>query len=355
MKRKTLWITAVSIVAIILFGTLYYFYLDPNKFNHHYNAHSENNYPDTLREVDVFTGDKAYLLKGKLLDKNYKEQFERLPDTLAEIQFGDVLYCANCDLHNELEDNGEVAVAVNSIAKPYNRELSTYSLYSSARNQKQLNQENKYISEHNRLLAAFLELAELGKAEFPKLTSSSILERQSFDDKYKNYFGAAYTRSIPSPYKEKIVNFLNSSEGQNFEFITYDQRVHSELVRFGSFTGKGKHELALVLGTKPSYQGNHKEKLLVFAENRDGEVYQIYTEDFYDKVLLETVYHDPEERWDDHVYMGGEEKELPSYESIRIKVPNEPDLVYAYNIEFDKMNRFVQIPKSQINREEDEE
>jgi len=120
----------------------------------------------------------------------------------------------------------------------------------------------------------------------------------------------------------------------------------------GSFTGLNKSELACIVQKEGESGGGYTEMLLVFAYNHAGEVYLLYAEDFYQKVLLETVYEDPEERWDERVYMDSKEKIKPDFEAIRISIADQPDLVYVYKAGFDEMKKYVQLPLSDLQNSE---
>lgn len=353
MNKKTTWIIIGLLAVIIIVGVWYY--------NAKYKISSEKitntETRDSLRQSEFFTGNEAYLLKGKLLDEKFRSDYDQLPDTLAVLEFGDKLYCTTCAYRN---NGGEVAVAVNSTVTTSGPENKTYSLYDS-REAGSIGSVDKTANQKWEKTYAFLKLAESGKAVFPAVkikesgSSSTMLDYESFEDKYGNTFIDSYTRSIPTQIKDKILEFFASDEGKNYGFITTDQRVHSQLVRTGDFTGVNKGEIACVLGSKNDGAGSHIEKLMVFAINSQGEAYLLYSEDFRDKVLLETVYADPEERWDDKVYMDSDEKLKAPFEPIRIKIQNQPDIVLVYDEKFDKMNRYLQLPKSELERDSDTE
>lgn len=303
------------------------------------------------RELAIYTGDEGYVLKGKLLDEKSRDLYNRLPDTLCTLSFGDELYNAGFANGQLPTTSPEGAVAVDP--------PSTYGITPDKASPKELDEKKKHVEKKFDHLIEYLKLAEAGKADFATVASGRsglgyMMGESAFDDEYGDNFREFYTREIPYDVKQELLIFFKSSEGSDYGFITRDQRTHSQLIQTGSFTGKDKRELACVLGTKDQYAGSYRERLLVFAVNGMGKVYLLHNEQFYNKILMELVYHDPEERWDDAVYMNSEEKIKVPFEAIRIKLPDQADVVLVYNEKFDKMNRYLQLPKSKLAAEAEE-
>ena len=347
-KRKIVWIPVLVLTAVA--GVLCW-----KKYRQHsinpISTETDTAVLNTIRSPENFSGDDGVLLKGKLLDPCFKSAYENLPDTLVHLEFGDALYCASCAL---IARNPEIAVAVQTVAA--DEPAHTYSYFPEKTGLHKIDSVSKTTDPRFYNLLRYLKLAEAGKAGFPGFTlpvqssgQGAMMDAGAFNSKYSSRFTPFYLARIPYPVKELLLDFFSSEEGKDFEFITADQRDHAALVRLGSFTGKDKEELVCVVGTKENAQSNHKEKILVFAINAQDNVYMLYKEDFYDKVLLETVYPDPEDRWDATVYQDTEEKKSLSFDGIRIKLPGQPDIVLAYNPTFDKMNRYVQLPYSKIH------
>lgn len=300
------------------------------------------------REVNMFIGDFAYLIKGKLLDPKVKAEYDRLPDTLVILGFGDQLY--------HLPDSAALHVATggDGTVSAFGAPGFRYSLFDEQKSSAYIHSMESSFETKWDVCLTYLQLAEAGKAEFPVYAIGKqpaiqlMIDVDSYSDRYAPYFDTFYTKEIPLQIKEHLVTFFKSEQGEGYHFITKDQRKHSSLVRMGSFTGMNKKELACIVQNEGESGGGYTETLLVFAYNDSGAAYLLYSEDFYQKVLLETVYEDPEERWDDRVYMDSNEKIKPDFEAIRIKIADQPDLVYVYKTGFDEMKKYVQLPLADL-------
>lgn len=331
---------AIKIVLIILaiatlsLGLIYYFFSERFRQVEHEVLPVET--ASNLREIDAYCGDDGYVLKGALLDEDQRKVYDQLPDTLARLSFGEQLYVASANENT-------------------NR---TYSLFSKPVTSREIDADGVLSNKNWELLVQFLRLAEAGKANFPKVVSKqpfadAMISLDTFNEKYGHYFSSPFADEIPYLMKNKLLEFFKSDDGKDFTFISNDQRVHSELIRYGNFTGRERRDVAVVLERKNQFDGGTQEKLLVMSYDLAGAVYVLYQESFYDKILIETVYHDPEERWDDRIYMNTEEKHKAPYEAIRIKIPDSKDVALVYNKEFDKMNRYIQLPLSALRADQE--
>lgn len=331
---------AIKIVLIILaiatlsLGLIYYFISD--RFQPVERETLPVETASNAREIASYCGDEGYILKGALLDEDHRQAYDQLPDYLARLSFGEQLYL--------------VATTENSDR--------TYSLFSKPVTAREIDADGVLSNKNWELLVRFLRLAEAGKANFPKVvslrpSSDAMMSLEAFNEKYGQYFSSPFADEIPYPMKNKLLEFFKSDDGKDFTFISNDQRVHSELIRYGDFTGRERRDVALVLERKNEFDGGTNEKLLVLSYDLAGAVYVLYQENFYDKILIETVYHDPEERWDDRIYMNTEEKHKAPYEAIRVKIPGSKEVALVYNKEFDKMDRYIQSPLSALKADQE--
>jgi len=354
MKKKTVFVM-LAVIIILIVGSLIFYFIKQHQIQ---PKTVEISKADTLRQAEIFSGDIAYLVKGKLLDQQFKGEYDEIADTLVVLSFGDKLYCTTCPYVN---NGAEVAVAVTAdgVVKPEDVEkyVKQYSLYEKPSD---ANTTPPHEKRWNKLFN-YLKLAEQGKAEFPNIRIPNgepyytMLDWTSFNEKYSNTFTELFTQEIPYPVKDKLIALFNSDDGKNLRFITSDRRVHEDLIRYGDFTGRNKKETACVLTTNNDDPGNHWEKLFVYAYNGQGDAYLLYSEDFRDKILIETIKHLDAPSPSNLIFMDSEEKQYAAHDALRIKIPNQPDVVLVYNKEFDKMNRYLQLPKSQLDRDVDDE
>lgn len=333
-KKAIKIILVVFAIAMLSLGLIYYFFSD--RFHPVERETLPVETASNAREVASYSGDDGYVLKGRLLDEGQRKTYDQLPDTLARLRFGEQLY----------------VVTVNENANP------TYSLFSKPVTAREIDADGILNNKNWELLVQFLRLAEAGKANFPRVVSlrpsaDAMMSLDAFNEKYGQYFSSPFADEIPYLMKNKLLEFFKSDDGKDFTFISNDQRVHSELIRYGNFTGRERQDVALVLERKNEFDGGTNEKLLVLSYDLAGAVYVLYQENFYDKILIETVYHDPEERWDDRIYMNTEEKHKAPYEAIRVKIPDSKDVALVYNKEFDKMNRYIQSPLSVLKADQE--
>jgi len=82
-----------------------WFLMKNDIFNHH-EKFEEKAIADSVLVQDsnefAFVGDDAYLVKGKLTDENFRDAYEKLPDTLYQLEFADRIYAVekNVDINH---------------------------------------------------------------------------------------------------------------------------------------------------------------------------------------------------------------------------------------------------------------
>lgn len=291
------------------------------------------------KTVAIFTGDTGHITKGKLLDTSYKKEYDQLPEKLYALSFGETIYCVTCK-----DDKGEKGEKQRGYSV-----IETNTLQDLEKYQPKVGQEN---------WKAYLKLAIKGAVEYPTLlpallNDNYLVSVEDFSRKYGSDFDAFYLKELPYGVKEKLLDFYSSDEGTGYRFMNSGNLKYSSLLREGDFSGPDKKEIAILL--KDTREGlNDAYLLLVFLRKNDislhPEYYIAFNEVFLGKVILETVYKDPEERWDHKVFMNTEEKVETRYNSLRILRPEQRDTVLIYDEKFDRMRKYIQVPKSEKNK-----
>lgn len=288
------------------------------------------------KTLAIFTGDTGHITKGKLLDASYKKEYDQLPEKLYALSFGETIYCVTCK-----DGKGEKQRGYSLIETNTPQDLEKY--------QTKVGQEN---------WKAYLKLAMKGAVEYPTLmpallNDNYLVSAEDFGRKYGNDFDAFYLKELPYGVKEKLLDFYSSDEGAAYRFVNSGNLKYSSLLREGDFSGQDKKEIAILL--KDTREGlNDAYLLLVFLRKNDPslhpEYYIAFNEVFPGKVIIETVYKDPEERWDHKIFMNTEEKVETRYNSLRILRPEQRDNVLVYDEKFDRMRKYIQVPKSEKNK-----
>lgn len=294
------------------------------------------------KTVAIFTGDTGHITKGKLLDASYKKEYDQLPEKLYALGFGETIYCVTCkDDKGDKSDKGEKQRGYSVIETNSPQDLEKY--------QPRVGQEN---------WKAYLKLAMKGAVEYPTLlpallNDNYLVSAEDFSRKYGHDFDAFYLKELPYGVKEKLIDFYASDEGTAYRFMNSGNLKYSSLLREGDFSGEDKKEIAILL--KDTREGlNDAYLLLVLLRKNDTslhpEYYIAFNEVFPGKVIIETVYKDPEERWDHKVFLNTEEKVETRYNSLRILRPEQRDTVLVYDEKFDRMRKYIQVPKSEKNK-----
>ncbi|WP_457279315.1 hypothetical protein [Polaromonas sp. P5_D5] len=288
------------------------------------------------KTLAIFTGDTGHITKGKLLDASYKKEYDQLPEKLYALSFGETIYCATCK-----DGKGEKQRGYSVIEANTPQDLEKY--------QPKVGQEN---------WKAYLKLAMKGAVEYPTLlpallNDNYLISAEGFSRKYGSDFDAFYLKELPYGVKEKLLDFYSSDEGAAYRFVNSGNLKYSSLLREGDFSGQDKKEIAILL--KDTREGlNDAYLLLVLLRKNDPslhpEYYIAFNEVFPGKVIIETVYKDPEERWDHKIFMNTEEKVETRYNSLRILRPEQRDTVLVYDEKFDRMRKYIQVPKSEKNK-----
>lgn len=349
--KKTLAALALLVFALVCFFAkndfqyfkyyVYDFTHESDRFAALVNAQLVSTQGDTAasavaesKTMAIFTGDTGHITKGKLLDASYKKEYDQLPEKLYAPSFGDIFYCVTCT-----DDKGKKQPGYSMIETNSPQDLEKY--------QPKLAQEN---------WKAYLKLAMKGAVEYPTLlpailNDNYLVSAEDFSRKYGHNFDAFYLKELPYGVKEKLMRFYASDEGTNYRFLKSGNLKYSSLLRKGNFSGPDKEEIAILLKDTRE-ELNETYLLLVFLKKNDTalhpEYYIAFNEVFQGKVILETIYPDPEERWDHKVFMNTEEKVETRYDSLRILQPEQKDNVLVYDEKFDGMRKYVQLPKSEI-------
>lgn len=295
------------------------------------NFYEADQVADAVRACNyiMYYGDTGYLMKGALLDATAKTNYDKLPDTLAVIHYGE-----------KLEQAKQRYVDFDS------KDARFKLLKNSANNQ---------------ALTAYQKLAELGKAEGLKLMPDrrnkfAVIGECDFDDQYGNYFNPENSaqRNTPLPIKKILVDYFKSDEGKDYQFVQ-DRRKTEQVYRLDHFTGIDSHtqkptkSLVTIL-THKNGDGSFRERILIVGYNENTQEGKIlFNEAFYGNKLLINVYDSPanlpDEAWSLAKYM------TPSKKLIEVKMDNGSNIYLYYDDDFDTMNRKT---FSESDREPDE-
>ncbi|WP_310554410.1 hypothetical protein [Flavobacterium sp.] len=330
------------IVATLLIGLIglgYYFYYknskDKNLFENEevFLTSEELTNSTQERELFIFEKDRGYLVKGKLLDLKFKEEYDKIPDTLAVLEFGDKLYSS--------ENDPQEMVSV-----------PCFSLFETKKTAKEIDASSEDYKFDN--LKKYLKLTDSGKAEYPIESDGGFINQETYNEKYGTEFIYLSQKSIPYAIKQVLIKYLNENESENYTIAETDQRSISSLIQYGFFTQNKFNECAIVLRSKDPSEPNSAEKLLVFAYNRNQKVYLLYSKTFYSKIIIETKSNE-DEKYNSQIYMDSEEKLLNGTPALLIKFKDKPNMALVYDDEFDQMTEYIQKPKSEIENSESEE
>lgn len=336
MKFKIL----IALTLIFLFGySLYYFAnyirvkdnVSDNVEDLFINEEPTNNY--SKREINVFEKDKGYLVKGKLLDVTFKEQYDKIPDTLAIIEFGDKLYSSQNDIQE-------------IVSKPC---FSLYPVKKTTAKVIAISEDYKFDN-----LKKILKLCDSGKVEYPTESSGGFINQEQYDEKYGSEFPSYYQKSIPYEIKQVLVKYFKDNNNSNYTLTKSDQRDIRTLFQSGFFTQKKRREYGIILRSKDTNEPNSPEKLLVIAYNNQQEAYLLFSKTFYNKIVIETLARENESDILS-IYMNSEDYEESEFEVLIVTSKNKPDIALVYDQKFDEMTEYIQKPKSEIEDSESEE
>ncbi len=369
MNKKATNILIAALLLLITLGGIF-FYLKYSKGESTHNTVMPNANTETgTRQLYNYTGDNGtgYLLKGKLLDINAKNEYNQLPDTLFFLKFGEPLYCTSCNaepieatkeidtvgkdkfeiaemqFQNEAEKAAEIAsVKKDNTVKhysPFTQKLSVLGLSST--------QKNLYPN----ALLAYIKLADEGKASYPifgTVSVGSVVNEFEFAEKFHHQFEDETAGEIPYLIKEKIMDFLNTDEGGQYTLERKDTRWYPHLIVQGNFRNDYGKDVALILQPKNEYD-SYREKLIIFSTKNAGQVYILYNETNYEKTLLEKVPKTTSSANEAAVFY--KDSEEPNAQAtndcLRIKQEGKADIVLMYDRDFDKMVPYIQKPKSE--------
>lgn len=288
-----------------------------------------------------FVGDKGYLLKGKLDKQEASAAFNKLPDTLITLEFGDELVAMN--------PNDDLKNMVFSLSE--NNDAEGLAYYT-----------DKYRFDD---LLAYLKLAGDGKVSFPKFASKEPLDQSLISYyEFNNTFGSNFVdyglSDLPYGVKMGLMNFYNTSEGSDYKFSYEGNQNSTQLIWNGSLNGKKNKDVALLL-KNTEYPLEDRYMLVVFAQKKktkadDLGYYLIHHENLYSKAILDNIFSTAEgQEFIEMIYMDSSERKIPDNDGIIIKQLNQVDQVLLYNKEFDALKKYVQEPTSIINNEGDEQ
>lgn len=334
MKKKK--VIIIVFVITILVASVSYF-VAPNLISRFYEQNpkreisTKEDFP--LKEPFVYVGDYGYgfVLKGKLLKKEFEKDYKKLPDTLYKMEFNDYLY--PIDINAEYDNMRYSLIEYNTIAN-----ISNY--------------QGNYQQEQ---LISYLKLAIKGIVEFPifsqlDYTYNALVTNEEFNNIFKTYFVVSENNyglsKLPYEIKKSIIAFYASEEGKYYRYKIKGQQTSNDLIWEGELTGEGKKEFAILFYNRTS-DLEDQSMLLVFAtksfSGKNRQYYLVYSEMFYHRIVLDHL-KKSSDGIDDvrKAYIGKSIQEESQFDGILIKQINRPDEVLVYNQEFDKMVNYPQ-------------
>ncbi len=273
-----------------------------------------------------FYGDRGYLIKGSLRDQAAAAAYNRIPDTVLLIQYGEEI--------QQAEQKGVNFYETRARFSP----VKTYA--------------------DNPVLNTYLRLAEQGKVEYLKLLpnkrgSLEVEDECDFRNQYADYFDpeVSWQRDTPLAVKEALSDYFRSNEGSSITFVN-DRRNTAQVYQLASFTGlsqytnQPKRELAVVLTEKNS-TGSVKERMMVIGFDDADRGRILFNEAFYSKILF-TTYKDPYALPKEAASLANHV--APAQQLIELKTNSDPYSSYLYyDKEFDTMIRKTFRPQDEEN------
>lgn len=290
-----------------------------------------------IAELYVNVADSAVMKKGKLLNKAFEKEYNKLPDILYTLKYGDKLYPLFYDEHDDGENNWFSPIDEHSL-EVLNKNKGNYvDIWNEKNMVEYLNLVNK-------------------KAVGPPIYDCSgcmYTDIDEFNSYYRDEFSSAGMSLLPLKLKEKIIEFYNSSEGEKIRYVEKGKQSSFDLIWSGNLTGNGKDDYAILFK-----EGNNELEdyyiLLVFAASHSS-YYVVYNEKFYDKVILEHLKSGSGgKEYSRKIYLNTDDLVETAFDGIVIKQINQVDRVLLYNKEFDKMVNYLQRSSSDIKKEEGE-
>lgn len=308
------------------------------------NEKRARQYAEDMKNWMVFVGERLYypyvdennntqtpkLIKGKLLDNQYADIFNKIEDTVL-IDYQDQFYFAKNNLDPYHSDARFVFAGRVDVDSTVIKDT-----------------DNEY--ELNKIYA---KLVYEGKAEGYRIAPEKYAAKKylypykDFNNKFSDYFFSTRMKHIPLEIKEVLLNeFLLTEDGKKFNW-TEDKRDYRELIHRYDPTGDDIDGLAIVLADKElNNKGETKEVLLIVVYDPDKQEYVMtYKHFFYDKVRIKLVIFNKE----DNTYEPGHSEDLPDgqYFGLLVIQPGETDHVLLYDKEFDMMKVFPirELPK----------
>jgi hypothetical protein len=283
-----------------------------------------------VADIYVNVEDDAVMKKGRLLKKEFENEYNKLPDTLYILEYGDYLY-------TNFQENTKNDFWFSLVE---NNSLDALNKYDGKETQEDL--------------IAYLKLVAkeaVAPPEHECLNCGSLVDLDGFDGYYKDEFSSFGMSNLPIKLKKKIIEFYNSREGQNIRYVENGNQKSVDLIWSGNLTGSGKNEYA-ILFKDTEYELSDNYLLLAYAAN-ETDYYLVYSEKFYDKVLLDHLKtsSDGEENIR-KIYMNTDDLVETDHDGVVIKQINKADKVLVYNVEFDKMVGYYQRSSQDIENEE---
>lgn len=274
--------------------------------------------------------------KGKLLNEKYKIEYQKLPDTLYTLEYGEYLYPLFYEDHKKDEEN-------NWFSPIDEHDLEVF---------KQKSRLHGRYQEYEIYGPIFkFGCKKSGKSPVYDCSGCIFTDIDMFNTYYRDEFSSYGMTQLPLVLKEKIIEFYNSNEGQRFRYVEKGNQSSSDLIWSGNLTGNEKTDYAILFKDGDNeLEDNYL--LVVFAGSNTG-YYIVYSEKFYDKVILEALKTNVDvKEYYRQIYMNADDFVETANDGIVLKQMNEVDRVLVYNKEFDKMVNYHLRPSVDIEKEE---
>lgn len=274
-----------------------------------------------LRAGETFTGNFGVIKKGKLLDQNFKAAYDSLPEKLGIIEFGQEFF---------------VTTHLGQHTYSWYNEPPTDSLMN------ELVELNKGFTYQD--LLSYLKLAERGKATFPTIvlwedeTLGGMVPTDKFREKYGDHFHNL-PNGIPYTVKDLMLEFLNSSEGKDFD-LADDLDMRRKAVMLANYTNCDQMGVAVTMTNWRNSNNAFQQLILVYGCDEKKDYQLLYKEYFSRPFDWEIVDADPDK--EDSVYLDTDEKQLLPFVGIRLSRYSPQDLVLAYDSTSKTIKRYVQ-------------
>lgn len=333
-------ITVIIVILIVLLVTAWTYINRDGSAWRYINRGTTEEIGDVIAEhvseLYVNIADHAIMKKGKLLNEKYKIEYQKLPDTLYTLEYGEYLYPLFYEDHKKDEENNWFSPIDEHDLEVFNKNLDSMVDIKNM----------KYMVQYLNLVAK--------KAVSPPVYDCSgciFTDIDMFNTYYRDEFSSYGMTQLPLVLKEKIIEFYNSNEGQRFRYVEKGNQSSSDLIWSGNLTGNEKTDYAILFKDGDNeLEDNYL--LVVFAGSNTG-YYIVYSEKFYDKVILEALKTNVDvKEYYRQIYMNADDFVETANDGIVLKQMNEVDRVLVYNKEFDKMVNYHLRPSVDIEKEE---